>query len=80
MKNEDRGELTAVSDGRRRPTNHERYLGTPELAAATTVEPQRNEDGSRWVVVWHDGAVVGAVKERYYLAWLKQEAAEGGRS
>lgn len=55
MKNEDRGELTAVSDGRRRPTNHERYLGTPELAAATTVEPQRNEDGSRWVVVWHDG-------------------------
>lgn len=55
-------------------TNWEKYFGTPELAALTTVEPHADRQRGQWIAVYHRGELVANVKARYYGIWLESEA------
>lgn len=58
-------------------TNWEKYFGTPDRAASTTVEPYEDADCSKWVCVYNRGEYVGRVRWSDYDVWLESEADHG---
>lgn len=56
-------------------TNHEKYFGTADLAASSTIEPYADAlTGAQMIRVAHGGREVAAVKARHFGVWLKMEA------
>lgn len=55
-------------------TNHEKYFGTADLAALSTIEPYADAlSGAQMIRVTHEGREVAVVKARYFGVWLKME-------
>lgn len=56
-------------------TNHEKYFGTANLAALSTIEPYADAlTGAQMIRVTHEGREVAVVKARRFGVWLKMEA------
>ena len=56
-------------------TNYEKYFGTPDLAALSTIEPYADAlTGAQMIRVTHGGREAVVIKARYFGVWLKMEA------
>lgn len=59
-------------------TNYEKYFGTPELAALSTIEPYVDAmTRAQMIRVTHGGREVAVLKARHFGVWLKMEAENG---
>ena len=59
-------------------TNYEKYFGTPELAALSTIEPYVDAlTCAQMIRVTHEGREVAVLKARHFGVWLKMEANHG---
>lgn len=55
-------------------TNYEKYFGTADLAALSTIEPYVDAlTRAQMIRVTHGGREVAVVKARYFGVWLKME-------
>ncbi len=56
-------------------TNHEKYFGTADLAALSTIEPYVDAlTRAQMIRVTHGGREVAVLKARHFGVWLKMEA------
>ena len=59
-------------------TNWEKYFGTPDIAALSTIEPYVDAlTRAQMIRVTHEGRDVVVIKARYFGVWLKREADHG---
>ena len=56
-------------------TNYEKYFGTPDIAASSTIEPYVDAlTRAQMIRVTHGGREVAVLKARHFGVWLKMEA------